>query len=147
VTVDVGLFLVGYPDSIADLAHQLRSVVRRATPTAIERIRRGWALIGYDLPIGRRARYFAFIAPEAKHIHLGFEYGVWMDDPERILEGAHLKLRKVRFVTFRPGDVLPEDALIALVQEAARVASWSRAERLAALLDDERPASRTRPRI
>jgi hypothetical protein len=139
MTIDVGLFLAGYPDSIAEIAFRLRAVVRRATPTAIERIRSGWALIGYDVPIGRRKRYFAFIAPERKHIHLGFEYGVWMSDPERILEGAHLKLRKVRFVTFAPGDTLPEERLVALTREAARVASWSRAERLAALLDDERP--------
>jgi hypothetical protein len=139
VTVDVGLFVAGYPDSIAKTTHQLRAVVRRATPTAVERIRSGWALIGYDLPIGRRKRYFAFIAPERKHVHLGFEYGVWMSDPERILEGAHLKLRKVRFVTFMPGDPLPESTLVALLREAARVASWSRAERLAALLDDQRP--------
>jgi hypothetical protein len=138
-TVDVGLFLAGYPDSIAEIAHRLRAVVRRATPMAIERIRSGWALIGYDVPIGRRKRYFAFIAPERKHIHLGFEYGVWMADPERILEGAHLKLRKVRFLTFEPGDTLSEATLLSLTREAARVASWSRAERLAALLDDQRP--------
>jgi hypothetical protein len=139
VTLDVGLFLSGYPDSIAEIAHQLRAVVRRATPDAIERIRSGWALIGYDLPIGRRKRYFAFIAPERKHVHLGFEYGVWIDDPEGILEGAHLKLRKVRFLTFEPDDPLPEDTLVTLTREAARVATWSRAERLAALLDDQRP--------
>ncbi len=135
MTVDVGLFLAGYPDSIVEIAHRLRAVVRRATPTAVERIRSGWALIGYDLPLGRRRRYFAFIAPEREHVHLGFEYGVWMDDPERLLEGAHLKLRRVRFVTFRPADTLPEDTLVALTREAARVATWSRAERLAALLD------------
>jgi hypothetical protein len=139
VTVDVGFFLAGYPDAIAEIAHRLRAVVRQATPTAMERIRSGWALIGYDLPLGKRRRYFAFVAPEREHVHLGFEYGVWMDDPERVLEGAHLKLRRVRFVTFRPGDVLREGELIALTREAARVASWSAAERLAALLDDQRP--------
>lgn len=139
MTVDVGLFLAGYPNSIAEMAHQLRAVVQRATPTAVERIRSGWALIGYDLPIGRRKRYFAFIAPERKHVHLGFEYGVWMDDPDRVLEGAHLKLRKVRFVTFTPENPLPDDTLVALTREAARVATLSRAERLAAFLDDQRP--------
>jgi hypothetical protein len=143
MTVDVGLFLSGYPDSISEIAHQLRAVVRRATPTAVERIRSGWALIGYDLPMGRRKRYFAFIAPERKHVHLGFEYGVWMADPERILEGAHLKLKKVRFVTFTPGEPLPEDTLVALTREAARVASWSRAERLATLLDASERAERS----
>ena len=139
VTVDVGLFLAGYPEPIVEIADRLRRVVRRATPDAIERIRSGWALIGYDLPIGRRKRFFAFIAPERKHIHLGFEYGVWMSDPDRILEGAHLKLKKVRFVTYEPGDPLPEDTLVTLTREAARVSTWSRAERLAALLDDQPP--------
>jgi hypothetical protein len=134
-TVDVGLFLAGYPEPIVEIADRLRAVVRRATPDAIERIRSGWALIGYDLPIGRRKRYFAFIAPERKHIHLGFEYGVWMSDPDGMLEGAHLKLRKVRFLTFEPGAPRPDDTLVALTREAARVANLSRAERFAALLD------------
>ena len=118
-------------------------VVRRATPEATERIRSGWALIGYDLPIGRRKRYFAFIAPERKHIHLGFEYGVWMSDPDGMLEGAHLKLRKVRFLTFEPGVPLPNDTLVALTREAARVANLSRAERFAALLDASERAERS----
>jgi len=147
VTVDVGLFLAGYPDAIAEMAHQLRAVVRRATPKAVERIRSGWALIGYDLPIGRpigrRKRYFAFIAPERMHVHLGFEYGVWMDDPGGILEGAHLKLRKVRFVTFTPGETLPEDVLVALTREAARVATLSRPERFAAFLDASERGARS----
>jgi hypothetical protein len=141
--VDVGLFLAGYPDSIAEIAHRLRAVVRRATPDAIERIRSGWALIGYDLPIGRRKRFFAFIAPERKHVHLGFEYGVSMSDPYGLLEGAHLKLKKVRFVTFEPDDPLPEDTLVALTREAAQVASWSRTERLAALLYASERAERS----
>ena len=141
VTVEVGLFLAGFPEPIAEIAERLRAVVRRATPDAIERIRSGWALIGYDLPIGRGKRFFAFIAPERKHVHLGFEYGVWMSDPDGILEGAHLRLKKVRFITFEPQDPLSEDTLVALTRDAARVASWSRAERLAALLDD-----RVRPR-
>lgn len=132
---DVGFFLAGYRDAIVDLAHQLRAIVRRATLDAVERLRSGWALVGYDLPLGERKRYFAFIAPERKHIHLGFEYGAWMADPERLLEGAHLKLRKVRFATFEPGATLPEAGLIELAREGALVAQMSAAERLARVLD------------
>jgi hypothetical protein len=131
----VGFFLAGYPDPIVDIAHQLRAVVKRATPSATERIRSGWALVGYDLPFGRRKRYFAFIAPERKHIHLGFEYGAWMTDPDGLLEGAHLRLKKVRFMTFEPGATLDRDALVELTREAARAAVMSRAERLARALD------------
>ena len=117
------LFLDGYPDGIRDLADGLRDVVHEAVPEAIERVRIGWRLIGYDIPVGRRTRYFAFVAPEPEHVHLGFEYGVWMTDPDSLLFGAHLKLRKVRFVTYEPGDTIPTDALVGYTVEAAALAA------------------------
>jgi hypothetical protein len=128
-------FLAGYPDEIREMADVLRSVVRRAVPDAVERVRPGWRLIGYDLPTRRRGVYFAYVAPEPIHVHLGFEHGVFMADPERMLEGAHLRLRKVRFTTFRPGDTIPEPALVELTREAARVAAMSREARLSLVLD------------
>jgi len=130
-------FLAGYPDGIRDAAETLRAIVRRAVPASIERVRGGWRLIGYEVPVGRRSRYFAYVAPEPIHVHLGFEYGVWMDDPDGLLQGAHLGLRKVRFTTFTEGQVIPEAALERLTREAARVALLSRGERLARAFDRE----------
>ena len=67
-----------------------------------------------------------------------------MADPERMLEGAHLRLKKVRFTTFRPGDEIPEGALVRYTEEAARLAAMSREERLALTLDrDWGPAEET----
>src|SRR5829696_4807490 len=123
------LLLDGYPTEIRAVAERLRDIVRRAVPNAIERVRPGWRLIGYDLPVGRRTVYFAYVAPEPGHVHLGFEHGVLMRDPDGILEGAHLNLRQVRYLTFEPGADLPEDRLIELTREAARVASLTRSER------------------
>jgi len=129
--------LAGYPDGIRAGAAILRSVVRRAIPGAVERVRGGWRLIGYEVPIGRRFRYFAYIAPEAIHVHLGFEFGAWMADPDGLLQGAHLGLKKVRFTTFTAGQPIPEAALVALTREAARVAVLSKEQRLALALDRE----------
>jgi hypothetical protein len=123
------LFLEAYPPAIRDVAERLCAVVRQAVPDAIERVRPGWRLIGYDVPVGRRTRYFAFVAPEVEHVHLGFEYGVWMTDPDNLLRGAHLNLRKVRFVTYEPGDPIPEPALVEYIREAARLATMSPGER------------------
>lgn len=117
------LFLAGYSPEIRDIAERLRAVVREAVPEAIERVRTGWRLIGYDVPVGRRTRYCAFVAPEPEHVHLGFEHGVWMADPDGILLGAHLDLKRVRFVTIRPGDAIPTDALVRYVAEAAELAA------------------------
>jgi hypothetical protein len=125
------VFLDAYAPAIRRTAEVLRAVVRRTVPDAVERVRIGWRLIGYEVPIGRRRRYFASVAPEPEHVHLGFAYGVWVPDPEGRLEGAHLNLRQVRYTTFRAGDPIPEAALEALTQEAARVAVMSREERFA----------------
>jgi hypothetical protein len=123
VAIPPDLFLAGYPPEIQELADRLRAVVREAVPEAIERVRSGWRLIGYDLPVGRRTRYFAFVAPEPAHVHLGFEYGIWMSDPDGILRGAHLDLKKVRYVTYEPGNEIPTDVLVGYTQEAAELAS------------------------
>ena len=129
------LFLEGYPPAIRERAERLRAIVRRAVPDVIERVRPGWRLIGYDIPVGRRFRYFAWVAPEPLHVHLGFEVGTLMADPDGVLQGAHLKLKKVRFLTFRAGDRIPEARLAALTKQAARIAAMSREERLSMILD------------
>jgi hypothetical protein len=58
-----------------------------------------------------------------------------MADPDGVLEGANLKLKKVRFLTFEPGARLETKALIALTREGAAVAQLSRADRLARSLE------------
>ncbi|MEO8571309.1 MAG: DUF1801 domain-containing protein [Chloroflexota bacterium] len=136
-SIPVEAFLAGYPLGIRVAAGTLRAIVARAVPDAIERVRPGWRLIGYDLPVGRRRVYFAFVSPELVHVHLGFQHGIFMADPERRLEGAHLNLRKVRFLTFIAGQPIPGEPLVDLVRQAARLAVMSRAERFALLLDRE----------
>ncbi|MEK6721589.1 MAG: DUF1801 domain-containing protein [Chloroflexota bacterium] len=132
----VEAFLAGYPAERQRAAYKLRDLVRRAVPDAIERVRPGWRLIGYDVPVGRRTAYFAFIAPEVEHVHLGFEYGFAIDDPNGILRGE--SLRKVRFVTIVSGDEVSTPALESLAKEAANLARIGRAERTARILDGPR---------
>jgi hypothetical protein len=128
-------FLASYPDGIQAAANVLREIVHLAAPDAIERVRPGWRLIGYDVPVGRRTTYFAFVAPEPIHVHLGFEHGIFLADPDRMLQGAHLRLRKVRFVTFTAGQPIPNGRLIEYTRQAARIAAMPRAERFALLMD------------
>lgn len=123
--------LADFPAPMAEIGMWLRDVVRRALPASVERVRPGWRLIGYDIPTGtRRDAYFAYIAPEPIHVHLGFEHGVSMADPYRLLQGFGIT-KQVRWVTLTPATMLPEDELADLVREAARVAVLSRSERIA----------------
>ena len=98
--------------------------------------RPGWGLIGYDLMVGRRLVYFAWIWPEPVHVHLGFQRGVLMDDPGRRLQGRGIT-KQVRWLTFRPGDPIDPRVLAPLILEAARIAGLSRAEQMAIALDRE----------
>ena len=145
-SIPADAFLAPYPAAIREHAATLRAIVRRAVPDAIERVRSGWQLIGYDLPIGRRTAYFAFIAPEPIHIHLGFEHGVAMADPQHVLEGAHLKLKKVRFLTFRPRTKRSRSTCASSWSARARaIAALPRAARLALAMDRDFAPPEARP--
>jgi hypothetical protein len=132
-TIPPEALLDPYPPDHQAIANELRSLVKRAVPAAIERVRTGWGVIGYDVPVGRQTRLFAFVWPEVEHVHLGFQHGVLMEDPGGVLEGAGTT-KRVRWLTFRRIEDIPLHAG-ELVQEAARLALLSRAERLARLMD------------
>jgi hypothetical protein len=133
--------LADYPEPMRRIAETLRSVVRRALPDAIERVRTGWRIIAYDVPAGaRRTIYCCYVAPEPRHVHLGFAYGVFMRDDDGLLLGRGVT-RQVRWLTFREGDRLAVSQLEGLVLEAARVARLSRGERLISVLDREAMAA------
>jgi hypothetical protein len=131
-----------YPGVMQETAAALRGLVREAVPEALERVRVGWRLIGYDLPLRRYGVYFAYVAPEPIHVHLGFEYGVFMDDPSGLLQGEGIT-KKVRWLTFRSPSEIDRQPTLALVREGARVATLTTGERLAGMLDRE--AAITRP--
>lgn len=145
-TIPPDLFLEPYPPTMREIAEALRTIVRQVVPDAIEAVRPGWRLIGYKVPVGRRSVYFAYVAPEPIHVHLGFEHGIFMNDPDGRLEGAHLNLRKVRFLTLRSVDEIDEAAFLDLVRESVRVAVLPREARLATLLDRDDGPPKERPR-
>ena len=126
--IPVEAWLAAWPDPIRALALDLRDAVLAADPSLRERIRHGWRLIGYDVPVGGRLRYLGGIAPETEHVHLYLEVGSLMR-PRPELEGAHLGLRRVRFLTFRPGDAVDADLVGDLVREAVPIARLSTSER------------------
>ena len=126
---EIAKFLAFYPQPIAAHAQRLRDLVLEAVPTAVERLRPGWRLIGYDLPITRHGTYFAWVWPEQEHVHVGWQVATLMADPRGRLRGAHLKLRKVRYLTYGPGDRIVAGLVVDFTRDAARIAGMSRGER------------------
>jgi len=128
-SIPIEAFLEPYPPPIRIAAQRLRRLVFQVEPDAIERVREGWRIIGYDLRVGRRSRYFAWIGPEPKHVHIGFQRGVLMADPDHRLRGAHLRLKSVRYLTFTSPDQIDEAEILDFIREAVRINTLSRAER------------------
>jgi hypothetical protein len=119
-----------YPAATRATVDTLRALVREAVPDAWERVRVGWRLIGYDLPLRRYGVYFAYIAPELAHVHIGFEWGRFMADPAGLLQGGDVT-KQVRWLTFEAPDEIDLEATSELIREAARAAALTHGERVA----------------
>jgi hypothetical protein len=106
---------------MAALAEGLRRIVQAAVPDALERVRSGWRVIGYDVSVGRRTAYFAWVMPERAHVHLGFPKGVLLDDPDGILEGRGIT-KAARWFTLQVPDDLLDERLGLFARSAADLA-------------------------
>jgi hypothetical protein len=135
-TIPPEALLAAHSPQHQELANALRRLVKRAVPTALERVRTGWGVIGYDVPVGRQTRFFAWVWLQPEHVHLGFQNGVLMDDPDGVLQGAGVT-KKVRWLTLDSIEEIREAEFMELAREAARVATMSQSERVARLVDRE----------
>ena len=122
-TQPVEFLLDEYPETICATGMALRSLIFRTVPGAVETVRTGWRWVAYSLPEGKRVRNFAWIGPERRHIHLGFEHGTLLADPERLLHGAEERLKKFRYFTFEPSIDIEEAVLADYVRRAADLAT------------------------
>jgi hypothetical protein len=120
-SMPVEAFLEGYSPAHRAIAERLRSIVLDAVPDATERVRVGWRLIGFDLPVGRRSVFFAWVFPELEHVHLGFPGGVHIDDPRGLMSGAGIT-KRARWLTWKTGDQIDADVATELVLAAEAVA-------------------------
>jgi hypothetical protein len=115
--IPVEVFLDGYAPPIRALAQVLREAVLRVTPLASERVRLGWSVVGFDLPVRRGPAFFAWVYPQREHVHLGFPQGDRMAPRPGLLDGAGIT-KRARWITYEPGDDIDDDLLRELVLEA-----------------------------
>ncbi|HEX6399876.1 MAG TPA: DUF1801 domain-containing protein [Actinomycetota bacterium] len=135
-TIPPEALLADFTPSHVAMAERLRTLVRASAPDAIERVRSGWRLIGYDLPRRRGTTFFAWIWPQPEHVHLGFPLGIVMSDPDGLMQGAGIT-KQARWLTYDTVDDINEGVAKRLIEEALRVAGMSHDERRAILFDRE----------
>lgn len=138
--LDADAYLEGFPEETQVLANRLRGLIARTVPGVKEAVSLGWQLIQFRVPVGgakgRRDAYFAFVIPKLHgEVTLGFEWGILVDDPERLLIGEELK--QVRYMPIRSEAEIREAALARLIGAAAEVAALSQREKRQRLLEAE----------
>jgi hypothetical protein len=127
-------FLAGFPLEIRSIAQALRELVRAQVPEATEAVYPGWRLIGYRADHRDRNVYFAYIAPTADHVSLGFEWGILVTDPQGVLEGDG---SQVRYARFRQLEEIRPEPLAPLIIQALEIAALSKDQKQQRLLERE----------
>jgi hypothetical protein len=137
--------LDSFPPAIRDTGRALRTLILSTIPGSVETVRTGWRWIAYSLPEKGKVRNFAWLGPERKHIHLGFEHGILLADPERLLQGAQERLKKFRYFTFEPAIDIDEAILVDYLERAAELATLPSGARRALADAGAEPVSGGRP--
>lgn len=120
------VLLEDLPAEMAALAQELRAIVAAAVPDALERVRTGWRVIGYDAPLSaRRGAFFAWIMPQHEHVHLGFPNGAALLDPAGVLGGEGVT-KRARWFTLATAEDLASPRLAEYTQAAAQLARLGR---------------------
>jgi hypothetical protein len=107
--------LESHSPEVRAIAARARALIKRELPGVEENGYPGWRLIGYR----HGGAYLCFVAPLKDHVRLGFERGIYMNDPEELLEGDGTQVRYVRL----SNEELPEEGLARLLKEAVAISA------------------------
>lgn len=130
-------FLSGFPPTTQALAQRLRELIKQTVPNCIEKVYPGWRLLGYRVLIKNKSHYFCFIAPLPDGVVLGFEYGIFISDPEGLLQGEG---KQVRQLTVKSQKGIRPRKFAAFIKEAAELAALPKRELVRKQLANETDA-------
>lgn len=107
--------IASFAPEIQAIAHRLRDLIETVHPTAVEVVWSRQRTAGYGLGPKKMSEQYGYIAPQTKHVNLGFYYGASLTAPEGLLEGTGKALRHVKVRTLAEAE---NEALRHLLQEA-----------------------------
>lgn len=104
VTVDE--ILAGKGPEIEALAHEVRDAILGAAPQLEERALPGWQAVSFRSP---ERGFVCALFPYADRVRIAFEHGVDLIDPDGRLEKGSTSSKRVRYLSFRPGQAVDAD--------------------------------------
>jgi hypothetical protein len=90
----------GCDPAIAAIAIALRARITAMHNGHIELVWPRMRIASYGIGPKKMSEHYAYIAPQANHVNLGFYQGAALKDPTGLLEGAGKNLRHVKVRSF-----------------------------------------------
>lgn len=106
-------FVSKLPPSQRRVTEALRNIILRAVPGVREIVKTQRKILSYHAP-----HYFCFIFPRAMQVHLGFEWGDRLSDPEKQLQGEG-DFSPIRYLTFSDIKEVVPAKIKSMIRESA----------------------------
>lgn len=111
----IDAFVASVPATLRPVFVAARAQIKGLVPAVVERVRPGWGLLGFSAP-----RYFAFLAPGAQGVRLGFEHGVGLDDNWNLLRDEGSQVRSIYLRSVQDVEHVGVQALILQAEELSK---------------------------
>lgn len=89
-------FLGGLNPKFQDICIQLRNIIKTLDRNTVEIIWKKQNIASYGVGPKKMSEHYVYIAPQKKHVNLGFYYGASLLDQSNLLEGTGKRLRHIK---------------------------------------------------
>ena len=109
--------IASFSDEMQALAQALRALIDTSDPDVVEVVWLRQKIAGYGVGPKKLTEHYCYIAPQSKHVNLGFNHGVSLPDPDGLLAGTGKAFRHVKVTAL--DDTLREQlaALLAAAED------------------------------
>jgi len=91
--------VAAYSPEVQEVAYRLHTLIFEIHPEVVEVLWVNQKIAGYGVGPKKMTEHYGYIAPQSKHVNLGFNHGASLPDPEGLLEGTGKALRHVKVHT------------------------------------------------
>jgi hypothetical protein len=81
---------------LQSICHQLRNIIKKLDPNYVEIVWRNQRIASYGVGQKKMSEHYVYIAPQRKHVNLGFYHGTSLSDQSGLLEGTGKRLRHIK---------------------------------------------------
>ena len=92
-----GQMISGVPAELRPICNALRVIVTDLDREYVEVVWKNQRIASYGVGPKKMSEHYVYIAPQTKHVNLGFYHGISANDPSGLLEGTGKRLRHIKF--------------------------------------------------